>query len=345
MIVSVEDFFRLRERLPVVDVRSEGEYAAGHIPGAYNIPLLTNDERTAVGTIYKTEGTHNAIKKGFEVVGPRLLQIINQTEQVATQNEILVHCWRGGMRSANFSQFVGMAGITAHPVSGGYKAYRQEAHALFASPLPLLRLGGCTGSGKSSLLHRLKQSGEQVIDLEMLACHRGSVFGGIGMKPQPTTEQFENNMFEELRLMDLSRTIWVEDESIAIGKIFLPQPFWHTLSKSPVIEIQMDKAIRVQRLVEEYGHSPVEEFEHALEKISRRLGGQHVKAALEHLHGGRWPEVMEILLTYYDKAYRNGLSRKKELIRSVLSWDGRQGEALVSQLKTLSINPMHHWHE
>ena len=135
MAIPITDFFHLRQHHPVVDVRSQGEFTAGHIRGAINIPLLNNEERVIVGTTYKQRGQHEAIKEGFKLVGPRLEGIIDEAEKVAQGNEILVHCWRGGMRSNNFCQFMGMAGIKSQSVTGGYKAYRQVAFDSFKRPL------------------------------------------------------------------------------------------------------------------------------------------------------------------------------------------------------------------
>src|SRR5689334_13004843 len=174
MGLSIDQFLDLRRSLPVVDVRSEGEFAVGHVRGALNIPILNNEERKAVGTDYKHKGRDVAIKTGFELVGPRLRGIIEETEKIAAGGEILVHCWRGGMRSSNFCQFVGMAGVKSKSLEGGYKVYRQRALDTFGGPYQLIVLGGLTGSGKSEVLRELKTLGEQVIDLETLANHKGS---------------------------------------------------------------------------------------------------------------------------------------------------------------------------
>ena len=202
MIVSIDQFLSLRESLPVVDVRSEGEYAEGHIRAALNIPILNNEERVAVGTDYKQKGQAEAIRTGFRLVGPRFLEIINHADQVAAGGELLVHCWRGGMRSSNFCQILGMAKISTHQLAGGYKSYREQAMASYKIPMQLHVIGGFTGSGKSEILRALARKGEQVIDLEGLASHKGSVFGGLMMPPQPTTEQFQNDLFEELMKLD-----------------------------------------------------------------------------------------------------------------------------------------------
>src|SRR5580765_5852696 len=176
-MISLREFFSLRNSHPVVDVRSPLEFQEGHIRGAVNIPLLNNEERIAVGTDYKIKGQAEAIKTGFRLVGPRLEEIINEAEKISSGKEVLVHCWRGGMRSNNFCQFLGMAGIKSQALTGGYKVYRQFALETFQKPLPVILLTGFTGSGKSEILRALKDRGEQILDLEKLANHKGSAFG------------------------------------------------------------------------------------------------------------------------------------------------------------------------
>jgi tRNA 2-selenouridine synthase len=330
VIIDIQQFLSLRHQFPVVDVRSEGEYTEGHIASAINIPILNNEERVAVGTDYKRKGQAEAIKTGFRLVGPRLLDIINHAETAG--REILVHCWRGGMRSSNFCQFVGMAGIKTHSLKGGYKAYRQVAIESFKTPLWFVVVGGCTGSGKSDILRMLKKKGEQVIDLETLASHKGSAFGGLNMPPQPTTEQFQNDLFEEILKLDPARRVWIEDESIAIGKIFLPEPLWRQMSVGPLVEIETDKDVRVQRLVGEYGVADQQEFLSAMERITKRLGGQHFKAAKESLLRGDMASTIEILLTYYDKAYSIGLERKNSRVKLRVHWNGFGLEDFAEEL-------------
>lgn len=332
MAISIDDFFSLRNSLPVVDVRSEGEYQSGHIQQAINIPLLNNQERVLVGADYKQKGQLEAIKTGFKLVGPRLLDIINEAESVSPSKEMLVHCWRGGMRSNNFCQFVGMAGVKTHALKGGYKAYRQKAVESFSKPFEIILLTGCTGSGKSEILRSLKAKGEQVIDLETLASHKGSVFGGLFMSSQPTTEQFQNNLFEELMQLDSRKPVWVEDESIAIGQIFLPREFWLQMNKSPLVQVQVDLEVRVKRLVEEYGKADQDDFLSIMNKIVKRLGGQHFNRAKEELLNGNMPEVMRVLLTYYDKAYLHGIAKRKERVRKVVEWNGESVDEIVVAL-------------
>lgn len=334
MAISIEDFLTLRKVLPIVDVRSQKEFQEGHIRAAINIPLLNNEERIAVGTDYKQKGQQEAIKTGFRLVGPRLLDIINEAEKVTGNKELLVHCWRGGMRSNNFCQFVGMAGVKTHSLKGGYKAYRTQALESFKKPLDLILLTGCTGSGKSEILRALKARGEQVLDLESLANHKGSAFGGLLMPPQPTTEQFQNELFEEILILDLSKRIWVEDESIAIGKIFLPNDFWKQMTQSPLIQMNVAKEVRVQRLVTEYGSANREEFLAIMGKIVTKLGGQHYKHAKEKLAEGDMTSVIDILLTYYDKAYLRSIEKRRGKVINMVDWDGGSIERIVNALTT-----------
>ncbi len=337
MIISIDDFLSLRQQLPVVDVRSQGEFQEGHIRNAINIPLLNNEERIEVGTDYKKKGQKEAIKTGFRLVGPRLLDIVNEAEHVALGKELLVHCWRGGMRSNNFSQFIGMAGVKTHTLKGGYKEYRRLAVESFQKPFQIISLTGCTGSGKSEVLRALKEQGEQVLDLEDLAHHKGSAFGGLLMPAQPTTEQFQNELFEEILSLDLTKRIWVEDESIAIGKIFIPTAFWQTMHQSPMVQMDVPKEVRVQRLVNEYGPADREEFLTIMGKIVKRLGGQHYNAAKEKLLQGDMGSTIDILLTYYDKAYLQSIDKRKENVNLIVSWNGENApefaKGIIEQLK------------
>jgi len=331
-VISLQEFLSLRNDLPVVDVRSPLEFHEGHMRGAVNIPLLDNEERIAVGTDYKQKGQAEAIKTGFRLVGPRLEEIVNEAAKISSGRELLVHCWRGGMRSNNFCQFIGMAGVRSKSLTGGYKAYRQFGLEAFKKPLHLILLTGCTGSGKSEVLRALKEKGAQILDLEKLASHKGSAFGHLMMGLQPTTEQFQNDLFEEILKLDLSKPIWVEDESIAIGKIFLPNDFWQTMMKSPLVKMEVSKEVRVQRLVNEYGDADKTEFLEIMGKITQKLGGQHFNAAKEKLELGDMASTIEILLTYYDKAYLNSIEKRKSRIKTIAPWNGKNAADFASTL-------------
>ena len=330
VIINIDEFLSLRKRLPVVDVRSEGEYDNGHIPSAMNIPLLNNAERVVVGTTYKNQGQLEAIKAGFRLVGPRLADLIETSQRIG--DEFIVHCWRGGMRSANFCRFMEMARVNTHQLEGGYKTYRRAALESFGKPFRFIAICGYTGSGKSEILRSIADHGEQILDLEKIAHHKGSVFGGLMMPPQPTTEQFQNNLFESILKLDPAKRIWIEDESIAIGKIFLPQDLWAKMTDSFLLEINVHKETRIARLVAEYGMADPNDFLDAMTKISRKLGGQHFNAAKEKLLSKDMSSAIDILLTYYDKAYRNGLEKKKDRIKLYSSWNGTDVHVYARQL-------------
>ncbi|HTF16432.1 MAG TPA: tRNA 2-selenouridine(34) synthase MnmH [Chryseolinea sp.] len=330
MYLDIHDFLTLRHQVPVVDVRSEDEYEQGHIPAVTNIPVLNNEERRQVGTDYKQKGQAEAIRTGFRLVGPRLSRMIDDSSKLG--DEIIVHCWRGGMRSANFCGFVEMARQRTHQLAGGYKAYRNKVRESFQEPLQLLVVGGCTGSGKSDILRALANRGEQVIDLERLANHKGSAFGGLMMPPQPTTEQFENHLFEVLTKFDRSKRIWIEDESPGVGHIFLPESLWRQMNARPVIEVLLDKQARIRRLVDEYGHADREAFLAAMTRITKKLGGQHYNAAKEKLLAGDMVSTIDILLMYYDKAYRIGLEKNGSRIKGKFVWDGQDLDAMADEL-------------
>lgn len=333
-MIFLNDFLSLRHQLPVVDVRSQGEYQQGHIQGAINLPILNNEERVAVGTDYKQKGQREAIKTGFRLVGPRLEGIISEVEKISSGKELLVHCWRGGMRSNNFCQFASMAGVKTHPLMGGYKVYRQAALDSFRKNFQLILLTGCTGSGKSEVLRALKEQGAQILDLEKLASHKGSAFGHLMMDAQPTTEQFQNDLFEEILKLDLSKPIWVEDESIAIGKIFLPTPFFQTMMKSPLVKMEVSREVRVQRLVNEYGDANKDEFLAIMGKITKKLGGQNYNAAKEKLEQGDMASTIDILLNYYDKAYLNSIDKRNEKILKVAEWGGVDVNSFARELQS-----------
>ena len=298
--------------LPVIDVRSPGEFAHAHIPGAVNIPLFDNDERAQVGTRYKQAGKDHAVLMGLEFVGPKLADFVKQAKKLNPQNrEVLVHCWRGGMRSGSFAWLLDTAGLTASTLVGGYKAYRNLVLDSFAEPQNIIILGGKTGSGKTDILKELARQGEQIIDLEGLAHHKGSSYGAIGQLPQPATEQFENVLFNEFKSLDSNRRIWLEDESRSIGSCFIPMSLWQQMRLAPVAFVDVPKDKRVTRLVTEYTGIDHTLLVEATERIKKRLGGKVTKDALDALARHDYATVADLTLDYYDKAYLHGLSQRE----------------------------------
>jgi tRNA 2-selenouridine synthase len=309
--LPIHQFLEKAQTTPVIDVRSPGEFAAGHIPGAVNVPLFSNEERAKVGTRYKQAGRDLAVLTGLELIGPKLAGFVKQSRKIAPGGEVLVHCWRGGMRSASFGWLLQTAGLeVAGILQKGYKAFRQEALQFFDKSLPLVVLGGQTGSGKTEILHQLRQLGEQVVDLEELAHHKGSSFGAIGEAAQPTVEQFENNLFVSLRALDPGRRIWLEDESVTIGTVRIPAPFFNQMRQAPVVFLEVPKEERIVRLVRMYTDCDPLLLTQAVERIHKRLGGQHYNRAMHALATGDYATAADVSLTYYDKAYLFGLSKR-----------------------------------
>lgn len=308
--IDIEYFIAESLHLPIVDVRSPAEYALGHIPGAINIPLFSNDERAAVGTIYKQKGREEAIQRGLEFVGPKMADIVSKARKLVAQNEVLVHCWRGGMRSSSVAWLLNTAGIKAHTLKGGYKSFRRFAFSLFERPVNLVLLGGETGSGKTAYLQALKDIGEQVIDLEALAHHKGSSFGAIGQPVQPTDEQFLNLLASEWLKHQTNKRIWLEDESHNIGGVRLPESLWKQMKAAPLIKLSVPKPYRTERLVKEYGNLDAGKLKESILRIKKRLGGLETKLALEALEIGNLGITADLLLNYYDRSYLQLISKK-----------------------------------
>jgi tRNA 2-selenouridine synthase len=318
--LGIAEFIALEA--PVIDVRSPKEFAHGHIPGAHSLPLFSDEERAIVGTLYKQQGRDAAVLEGLRIVGPKLAGIVEQARAIAPHGSIRMHCWRGGERSGSVAWLLDKAGFAeVLTLKGGYKAFRRHVLASFDAPLELRVLGGYTGTGKTELLHMLKAQGEQVVDLEGLANHKGSSFGALGERPQPTMEHFENLLWSELRALDRSRPIWVEDESLMIGRCKIPQPFYDRMRAAALFFVDMPQEERAERLVAGYGKYPKEQLAEAVKRIEKRLGPQHCKAALEALEVGDLKTVAIIALTYYDRAYRRGTesSDARTLLRMPLS--------------------------
>ncbi|MGD9930978.1 MAG: tRNA 2-selenouridine(34) synthase MnmH [Mangrovibacterium sp.] len=307
--LTIHQYYQQLKRLPVIDVRSPGEHRKGHIPGAVNIPLFSDAERARVGTVYVQQSREKAIELGYQLVTPKLDQFIAQSEEVAPARELVVHCWRGGMRSASFAQHLADNGFRkVYVLEGGYKAYRNYVLDFFAQPFRLRIIGGYTGSGKTHLLNALKTRGLQVVDLEGLACHKGSAFGGIDQPEQPTIEQFENNLQEEFRRLDLGRPIWLEDESHNIGGVKIPLNLFNQMRNQTVYFLDIPQPKRIDHLVAEYGNCPPQHLAASIERISKRLGGLAATEAMQFLEEGNYREVAQRTLHYYDKSYRKGIS-------------------------------------
>lgn len=327
--LTIHDFLQLTQTNPVFDVRSPGEYDHAHIPGAYNLPLFTDEERKVVGTAYKQQGKQPAIKIGLDYFGVKMKAIVEAVEAVVSlfpvkdkkdkrgsENEqqetrnILVHCWRGGMRSAGIAWLLDLYGFKVYTLVGGYKAYRKWAREQFEKKYRLTVLGGYTGSGKTILLHQIKEAGFPIVDLEALANHKGSAFGALGENAQPTQEMFENLLATALaktQAVPNEEAIWVEDESQRIGNLKIPDAFWKQMRSSDILFLDIPFEERLNYLTADYGKKEKGKLADAIIRIQKRLGGLEAKNAINFLEEGNHKECFRILLKYYDKWYTKGL--------------------------------------
>ena len=310
--IDISLFLKLAENYPVVDVRSPSEYRNGHIPGAINIPLFDDKERETVGLLYKNEGRIKAILKGLDLASPKMAEKLQKALAISTKNRLLVHCWRGGMRSEAMAWLFSQGDINTEILDGGYKSYRHFVLDRLDQKRKYLILGGLTGSGKTEILNYIGVNGNQVVDLEGLACHKGSAFGAIGQPPQPSSEHFANLLFNEIKIHNGSKYIWLEDESKNIGTVFMPDGFYNNMREAPVIALIMDVSTRMPRLLKEYSAHSSDELVRSIQKISKRLGGDNTKESIKSIESGDFTRAIEITLEYYDKAYLYGLRQRHE---------------------------------
>ncbi len=242
----------------LIDARSPAEYAIDHIPGAINCPVLDNEERRIVGTLFKQQGAFEARRVGGAMVASNLARHLR--EQFADKPaswKPLVYCWRGGMRSGSMVTWLRLVGWNAQQLAGGYKSWRRHVIQLIDTLAPQLRttvLCGATGSAKTRVLHALAAQGEQVLDLEGLACHKGSLLGALPDRPQPSQTAFETGIAAVLERVDLQRPLYVEGESRRIGRLNVPTDLVARMRESPVVEVQAGFPARLDYLLRDYAY-------------------------------------------------------------------------------------------
>ncbi|MDN3687976.1 tRNA 2-selenouridine(34) synthase MnmH [Cyclobacterium jeungdonense] len=311
--IEADEFLKRSREFPVVDTRSPAEFASGHIPGAVNLPLFENSERKIIGTLYKQQGKKEAIKAGLRITGPKMLGFIEKVESLRSQN-VLVHCWRGGMRSQSMAWLLELYGFDVWIMKGGYKAYRNALLEFFKNPPQLRVITGSTGSMKTVLLKKLREMDEQVVDLEALANHPGSSFGNQVSTGQPSTEQFQNDLFADFFSLDPDRPVWLEDESFSIGKVHLVEGLYRNMQLSPHYLVLLSREKRIDVLLSEYGQIPKDKLVQAVQGIAKKLGKNLANQAIECVHNDKLAEAVEIILNYYDRAYSKGIQKKQDLV-------------------------------
>jgi tRNA 2-selenouridine synthase len=334
-LINISDFFELKEKIPLVDVRSPAEFEQGHIPGAINIPLFDNEERKVIGTLFKKSGQKEAILSGLELAGKKMRNLAESVLKISKNNHLLVHCWRGGMRSASMAWLIETCGIKCSVIEGGYKSYRHYIRGYFSLPFNFIVIGGFTGSGKTEILNVFTDLNYQVLNLEDLAHHKGSAFGQLGEKEQSTNEQFENDVFTRLFGLDIKKPIFVEDESSSIGRNIIPPELFKTMSVSRLIITDMARDFRIRRLVKDYGNFTKQELKDCIERISKRLGGKNTQLAINSLDEGKLELAAGISLEYYDKAYKFGLLQKKNFEIIEVRFEG--SDSITNARNILSV--------
>jgi tRNA 2-selenouridine synthase len=338
--LTVEEFLTLAKENPVLDVRSPGEFKHAHIPGACSLPLFSDEERKVVGTAYKQESQQKAIKLGLDFYGTKMVKMVEEVEELCKvrstkyevrtkeENLVLIHCWRGGMRSAGVAWLLDLYGFKVYTLVGGYKAYRNWVLQQFTKEYPINMLGGFTGSGKTEVLHALAKKGNCIIDLEKLASHKGSAFGALGQPVQPTQEMFENLLAAELKMIvnrwqmtgeknallsdnaHLPSVIWLEDESQRIGEVNIPTVFFSQMRKKQIYFLDIPFEERLNFIVAHYGKFEKDKLVSAVIRIKKRLGGLETKTAVNYLIEDNTKECFRVLLTYYDKFYLKSLQNR-----------------------------------
>ncbi|PID78284.1 MAG: tRNA 2-selenouridine(34) synthase MnmH [Deltaproteobacteria bacterium] len=309
---SVKDFVENKEAKLIIDVRSPVEYNRGNIPGSVNIPLFSDNERKEIGILYKNTGKEKAFLEGLKFAQPKLVLFIEKITAIMKQTKkekVFVYCQRGGARSNAFAWLLSASGINTERIKSGYKAYRNFILDVFTQKYKFVILGGMTGCGKTDILNEIEKQGNQVIDLEELACHKGSVFGNLSGKAQPSSQQFENSLGQKLYSFEKNKIIWIENESSAIGNLFIPFEIRQTMKFSPVIDINLPIEERLKRILREYGCFSKDEIIKRIEKIQKKLGSKNCEKAVNYVSENQIEDAAKILIHYYDKTYGHYLKK------------------------------------
>jgi tRNA 2-selenouridine synthase len=301
----------------IVDARSPAEFAEDHLPGAVNWPVLDDDERCAVGTEYRQISPFEARKRGAALVARNVSRHLERwvLDKPRTWRP-LVYCWRGGQRSGTLAWFLDQIGFRTYVLQGGYKAFRQQVIAdlqHLPTSFGFTVICGRTGSGKSRLLHALRDAGAQVLDLEGLACHRGSVLGALPAQPQPSQKAFETQLWSALRQFDAGRPVFVESESKKVGNLRVPEELIQRMrAHGRCVEVDLPDRARLELLLQDYAHfaSDVEGFCRLLDALVALRGREQVTAWQAAARAGQMAEVfLELMHKHYDPTYQRSTER------------------------------------
>ena len=317
---TLKEFRRTKGLL--IDVRSPDEYYKGHMPNSINIPIFNNEERSIIGKKYKLSGREIAVREGFKIIENKIDNLIEEfilikekffnsnSNKFSCKENIKIYCARGGMRSQSMFWLLEKFKYPCVTLNGGYKTYRNWVLNCFKDKQKIIVIGGKTGTRKTKILKKLKSLEYQIIDFESLANHRGSSFGGLGMIDQPTNEQYENLISEDLDKCNKLKYVFVEAESPNIGKNRIPHELYKQMRNSKRIEIIRDERIRIDELVNTYSKYEKNDLKNSVLRISKRLGPQRTKYAIDSIEKEDWENVCKSVLDYYDRCYEHELKDK-----------------------------------
>lgn len=325
--VTVEQFISNRMKYRPIDVRSPAEYDRAHIPCAVNVPLLTDEERTIIGDIYRRQGAEKAKMAGLETVACRLPQMVEKILAASGEREPLIYCWRGGLRSHSMCSVFSALKYSASQLSGGYRAFRRFIygfHKQAVLKMPVYVLNGLTGVGKTRLLRILQRRGYPALDLEGMANNRGSVFGAAGLGKPRSQKDFEALLAMALLANKNAPYLVVEGEGRRIGHVLLPDYLFRAMSEGRHILLVADLAVRVERIVEEYGRQAEggEELAEAVMALQKRLGTAKCRELAAKIRQGAYHEAaLELCCSYYDKYYQDSRGGKENYLAVISAND------------------------
>lgn len=340
--------FALQNYDEIIDVRSPSEFIEDHIPGAINLPVLNDAERKTVGTLYKQVNPFEAKKLGAALISNNISTILNNHFMGKEKNyKALIYCWRGGQRSGSIAIVLSQIGWNITVLKGGYKYYRSQVRKCLESKLAELDyciLAGFTGTAKTKLLTLLKAKDEQVIDLENLARHKGSILGQLPGIAQPTQKYFESSMAAVIQNFSTKKTTWIESESSKIGNIHIPQSLWKNMKNTQAFIITASLDARVEYIIQDYPWFTQNQklIRRKVSLLKNAHGSRQVKEWVSFIENNQWEELVKSLLSiHYDPSYSRSLGNNQRSVAGNINLPTMENSMLNNAIETL-LSPGHH---
>ena len=347
-ILRLDQFLTELDRFDlIIDVRSPAEFALDHIPGAVNYPVLTNEERAQIGTLYKQVSPFAAKKLGAALVSRNIAHHLeNQLLELPREWRPLIYCWRGGERSGAFTHILNRIGWKALQLEGGYQGFRRtviDGLELAAQQFTFQVICGMTGSGKTRVLQETQKYGAQILDLEALAIHRGSVLGNEPNIEQPSQKGFETVLWNALRCLDPTKPVLVESESKKVGGVHIPDALMEKIRSGACIELRSSTQTRVSWLIREYHHflSDTDNFKRKLALLTAHYGKVQIAQWSQAIDAGNFPELVEeLLVKHYDPSYQSSIVRNfpRYQIENFVQLENDSDEAFAKAAKAIVAN-------